>query len=169
METIGKVLSLTLLTIFGSAAAAVYLVDSDFFPAFLEKTPIVYTSDTNKKKEEPIDERPEIANHSESRKLNSETYFEVSSVDNARGSGESDAIWGQSYNTAKLSDEDQSDRAVYLASVNSLSSLKESVRHWNAQYKRARSQGQSRTANLAYSNYKDYKKAIEIKTKTKAN
>ena len=165
METIGKVLSLTLLTIFGSAAATVYLVDSDFFPAFLEKTPIVYTSDTDKKQEEPIDQVLEIANHSESRKQNSETYFEVSSVDSPTNSGESDAIWGQSYNTAKLSDKHQSDRAVYLASVNSLSSLKQSLRHWNTQYKRARSQGQSRTANLAYSNYNDYKKAIEIKTK----
>ncbi len=168
METIGKVLSLTLLIIFGSAAATVYLVDSDFFPALLEKTPIVYTSDIDTNEREPIDETLDIGNQSEYRKLNSESYFEVSTVDSPDNNRVNDAIWGQNYDTAKLADKQKSDRAMYLASVNSLSSLKESLRHWNAQYKRARSQGQSRTANLAYSNYRDYEKAIEIKRKTGA-
>ncbi len=169
METIGKVLSLTLLTIFGSAAATVYLVDSDFFPAFLEKTPIVYTSDTFINEQEPPEKTTDASNHPEDRRRQSETYFEVSAVESHKNSGENDAIWGQNYDTAKLSDKHQSDRAVYLASVNSLASLKENLKHWSKQYKQARSQGQSRTANLAYSNYKDYEKAIEIKSKTGSN
>jgi|GEM_PF-1678973 len=166
METIGKVLSLTLLTIFGSAAATVYLVDSNFFPSFLEKTPIVYTSDTRTYEQEPTAKTPDISNHSKYRKRQSGTYFEVSSVENHKNSEENDAIWGQSYNIAKLPDKHQSDRAIYLASVNSLASLKENLKLWNSQYKQARNLGQSRTANLAYSNYKDYQKAIEIKSKT---
>ena len=164
METIGKVLSLTLLTIFGSAAATVYLVDSNFFPSFLEKAPVVYTSDTRTYGQEPPAEAPDIGNHSKYRKRQSETYFEVPSVENHKNSEENDAIWGQSYNLAKLSDKHRSDRAVYLSSVNSLASLKKNVKHWSRQYKQARDLGQSRAANLAYSNYKDYQKAIEIKS-----
>jgi hypothetical protein len=167
METIGKVLSLTLLTIFGSAAAAVYLVDSNFFPSFLEKTPIVYTSDSRTHDQDPAAKAPGISDHSKYRKEHSETYFEVSSLESHKNSEENDAIWGQSYGTAQPYT--KSDRAVYLASVNSLASLNENLKHWNSQYKQARNLGQSRTANLAYSNYKDYEKAIEIKSNSTSN
>ncbi len=163
METIGKVLSLTLLTIFGSAAATVYLVDSNFFPSFLEKTPIVYTSDSRTHDQDPAAKAPGISDHSKYRKRQSEAYYEVS-LKSRKNSEENDAIWGQSYDTAQSYT--KSDRAVYLASVNSLASLNENLKHWNSQYKQARNLGQSRTANLAYSNYKDYEKAIEIKRKT---
>ena len=166
METIGKVLSLTLLTVFGSAAAAVYLVDSGFFPAFLEKTPIVYTSDSRTYEHDRDTEALKKNNNASYRKLHSETYYEVRDIDSPDKGEERDAIWGQSYDTASNSLKQQSDRAVYLASVNSLASLKENLRHWNTQFKRARKQGQSRTANLAYSNYKDYERAIELKSQT---
>ena len=166
METIGKVLSLTLLTIFGSAAATVYLVDSNFFPSFLEKTPIVYTSDSRTDEPELAYRAPADEDNSKYRRLQSERYYEVSAIDAPSNEEDSEAIWGHNYDTTKLSDKQKTDRAVYLATVNSLDSLKENLRHWNTQFKQARNQGQSRTANLAYSNYKDYELAIELKSKS---
>lgn len=54
METIVKVLSITLLTIFSSAAATIYLVDSDIMPSLFGE-PAVYTSDKTEQPEESAD------------------------------------------------------------------------------------------------------------------
>jgi len=166
MEAIGKVLSLTLLTIFGSAAATVYMVDSDFFSSFLEKTPIVYTSDTNTYEQNRVTEDPNIYKNTHYRKSRSQTYIEVEPGERPSYTNDEQAIWGQSYDTSAYN---QSERAGYLASENSLDSLNENLRHWNKRYKKALDHGQSHTANLAYKNFKDYEKAIEIKRKTGSN
>lgn len=163
MEVIGKVLSLTLLTIFGSAAAAVYLVDSDFFPAFIQKTPVVYTSDTNNHEKERAVKDPDIHKNTYYRKQQSQSYTKAAPGDTPQDTNPGQAIWGHSYTTAYSSAQSQSERALYLASENSLDSLKDSLRLWNRQYKKALDKGQTQKANLAYKNYKDYKKAIEIK------
>ena len=166
METIGKVLSITLLRIFGPAAAAVYMVDSDFFPSFLEKTPIVYTSYTNTYEQNRVMEDPDIYKNTYYRKRRSRTYIEVVPEEMPLYTNDAQAIWGHGYNTSACN---QSERAGYLASENSLDSLKENLRHWNKRHKEALDQGQSRTAKLAYKNFKDYEKAIEIKRKTGSN
>lgn len=167
METIGKVLSLTLLTIFGSAAGAIYLVESDFFPEFIEKTPIIYSSDSSTSKETVRPEIPKETVKTEYRMRRSETYYEVSAADSYDEGRDKDALWTQSYDAKGL--RGSSDRAQYLASVNSLSALQENLEHWQRQYKNARENGQKRTASLAYSNFKDYQRAIDIKTNTGSN
>lgn len=163
METIGKVLSLTLLTIFGSAAGAIYLVDSDIFPNLIEKTPIVYSSDSKTETQEIETFEFEESDHAEYRMRRSEVYYEVSSNEGYDAGQDNGAIWTQTYGSGENG---ASDRAIYLASVNSLSSLKQNLDHWGRQYRNAKENGQKRTASLAYSNYQDYQKAIEIKSKS---
>ena len=42
METVGKILSITLLTIFGAAATTVYLMDSGFLDSIVSNSPTTY-------------------------------------------------------------------------------------------------------------------------------
>ena len=167
METIGKVLSLTLLTIFGSAAGAIYLVESDFFPNFIERTPIIYSSGSSTNTETVGTEIRQEPAKTEYRMQRSEAFYEVSAADSYNEGRDKDALWTQSYDAKGF--RGPSDRAVYLASVNSLSALQENLEHWQRQYNNARENGQKRTASLAYSNFKDYQRAIDIKTKTGSN
>jgi hypothetical protein len=166
MEVIGKVLSLTLLTIFGSAAAAVYLVDSDFFPSFIAKTLVVYTSDTITPEKERAVQNPDILKNTYCRKHQSQAYIETAPKETHLDTNDRQAIWGHSYTKAASSAQSQSERAGYLARENSLDSLKERLRYWNRRYRKAIDQGQTRTTDLAFQNFKDYEKAIEIKRKT---
>lgn len=158
METVGKVLSLTLLTIFGSAAATVYLVESDLFPSIAEKTPIIYTSISGNSEQDFSEQKTYSSNDVDKRKHRSREYYEVSGVQSQTTTQKAESIWGQSYST------NQHTRAEYLASVNSMASLRKELKHWNSQYQNALDKGQKRIANLAYSNIKDYRRAIEIKT-----
>ena len=159
MEAIGKILSITLLTIFGSAAAAVYLVDSDIMPSFLDRTPVIYTSDT-REPEKDIDshgvsytrERERI-NYAEVRE-ESEGVEEYSNVK---------PIWGQSYDTDPASSRSGNERARRISEDDSINSILENMEYWNGRYHSEVRSGTSESAESALRNYLVYKNALEIK------
>jgi hypothetical protein len=159
METIGKVLSITLLTIFGSAAATVYLVDSDIFHSTLGKPEPVYTSDV-KEQEKPADsynatyrrerERINYAD-AEAEGYEAPEYTDVK------------PIWGQSYDSNPDSSYGSEERARELARNNSTESIIQNMDYWNVQYSNAVSAGSQASADNALRNYSEYKKALDIK------
>lgn len=159
METIGKILSITLLTIFGSAAATVYLVDSNFLTSVLGSAPVTYSSDTEDI--EVYDDFPEASRYRESQKTR---YVEIQSqTDPTDYSSENNTIWGQSYDTTPSASVHTSQRAAQLAQENTAGSLEEKMDYWNERYKKAVKYGESGSADLAYKNYLDYKQALRIK------
>ncbi len=159
METVGKILSITLLTIFGSAAATVYMVDSNFLTSFLGSAPVTYSSDTGDTR--LYEDSPDASKYRERQKTK---YVEVyRQHDRTDYDNEDSTIWGQNYNTNPSPSEYSDRRAAKLAEENSPESLAENMSYWNEQYKKEVKSGNSRSANLAYKNYLEYKRALEIK------
>ncbi len=158
MEAIGKVLSITLLTIFGSAAATVYLIDSDIFPSYLEKPAAVYTSDT-KPGEKPADLQT-VASYRERERM---IYAEESEVkEEPEERSDAKSIWGQAYDTHPASSLKSEERARELARNNSTDSIIENIDYWNNQYNRSVKTGNRESADKAFRNYSEYKKALDI-------
>jgi len=159
METIGKVLSITLLTIFGSAAATVYLVDLNTMPSFLGKEPVTYTSDTSKPENDSS-----FYHASYYRERERFNYAEpVEESDEPDDYSDVSPIWGQSYDSDPASPHSSAERARRLARENSIDSLKKNIEYWNGQYEKTLKSGRSGNADTAYRNYSEYKKALELK------
>jgi hypothetical protein len=159
METIGKVLSITLLTIFGSAAATVYLVDSNKMSSFLSNAPVSYTSDERKPENES-----KLFNDTYYRDRANSKYSEpIVERDEPEGYSEVKPIWGQSYDTDPVSTYATTERAQKLAEENSIDSIKKNMEQWKARYDNDLKSGRSRNADIALRNYSEYKKALEFK------
>ena len=159
METIGKVLSITLLTIFGSAAATVYLIDSDILPSFLDKPGVVYTSDT-KTQEKPSDLQ-NVASYRERERI---IYAEEGEGnDEPEERSDIKPIWGQGYDTHPASSYRGEERAQELAQSNSIDSIIENIDYWNNQYYRSVKTGNRESADKAFRNYSEYTKALGMK------
>ena len=159
METIGKVLSITLLTIFGSAAATVYLIDSDILPSFLDKPGVVYTSDT-KTQEKPADLQ-NVASYRERERI---IYAEEGEGnDEPEERSDIKPIWGQGYDTHPASSYKSEERARELAQSNSIDSIIENIDYWNNQYYRSVKTGNRESADKAFRNYSEYTKALGMK------
>jgi hypothetical protein len=159
METIGKVLCITLLTVFGSAAATVYLVDSDILPSYLDKPAAVYTSDI-KPGERPA-ERHTVASYRVREKINY-AEAEEESYDAAEYS-DVKPIWGQSYDARPASSYRSEERAREIARNNSVDSIVQNIDYWSDQYSNAVNAGRQASADNALRNYSEYKKALVIK------
>jgi len=158
METISKILSLTLLTIFGSAAATVYMVDSNFFPSFLEDTPTTYTSDNSDFEE------MDLYDDTYYRKRQRMTYMETEPDDSQPVySSNKESVWGNKFNSTSSTSYLRSGTAYDLAQSNSLSSLKEDMKYWEIEYNKALRSKKSKSANKAYKQYQNYKQAVSIK------
>jgi hypothetical protein len=162
METIGKVLSLTLLTIFGSAAATVYLVDSDIMPSFFGKPAHVYTSDRTEQPDENADfykvpERRERERESLHYAVVEKETGDVEEYNNIK------PIWGQSYETDAVSARRNAERAREIARSSSLASITQNIDYWNNQFSTAQREGNQAAAQSALRNYTEYKEALEIK------
>lgn len=159
MEAIGKVLCITLLTIFGSAAATVYLIDSDILPSYLDKPAVIYTSDT-KPQDKPAD--PQIAASYRERER-------IIYAEEVRGNDEPEEIssvkpiWGQSYDTHPASPYRSEERAREIARKNSIDSIIENIDYWNNQYSRSIKSGNRENAEKAFRNYSEYAKALAMK------
>jgi hypothetical protein len=156
METVGKILSITLLTIFGAAASTVYLMDSGFLDSVVSNSPTTYISEEN--------DNQYYGNYSDTpqnrEKIETKFYkveHERNSPDNKSGNK---SLWGQNYNTPTSLTEK---RASLLAKSNSYEALHEKMEYWSMQYREAVKSGESKDADLAYKNYLDYKSALEIK------
>jgi hypothetical protein len=156
METIGKILSLTLFVIFGAAAGVVYLADSDFSPESLFKNDSV--SNSNEYKD--ID----VSSH---RKRLLDNYLEE------RPSGETHSkpqkqkeLWTNTYDDS-VTRYSTSEEVKRLAEENSLSELREKMDYWYDRYDKAIQSGRRQGANEAYRKYKNYKEALRIKERLK--
>ena len=162
METVGKVLGIILLTIFGSAAATVYLVDSDLMPSFLGKPAVVYTSDT--KEQEKTEKTADLYKLSYPRERERINYAEA-----GEGAGEAGGysgvkpIWGHSYDPGPASSHGSAERARELAENNSMDSIIQNIDYWKKQYYSAVKAGSRGSAENALRNYSEYKKALDIK------
>ena len=159
METIGKILSITLLTIFGSAAGAIYLVDNDILSSIFETAPATYTSDSKtdmpdetfyQTPPEPRTERREYASLKPSRPQ--ETVQE---------GPHKGAIWGQTYGTADSGA--GNDSAYRLAGGNTADSLRRNSEYWKNEYAAAKNEGRTSDAEKAYKKYLEYEEALRIK------
>jgi len=156
METVGKILSITLLTIFGAAASTVYLMDSGFLDSIVSNPPATYISEEN--------DNQFYGNYSETpqnrEKIETQFYKVEQERDTVDDRNENQALWGHGYNTSTSLTEK---RASLLARSNSYEALHEKMEYWNMQYREAVKSGKSEDADLAYKNYLDYKSALEVK------
>jgi hypothetical protein len=155
METIGKVLSIILLTFFGSAAATVYLVDSNKMPSFL-MAPVSYTSD----KQKPDNDSKFFY---DTARRGGEGYdYSEAVVENEEPESPSDIkpIWGQTYDADPVS---TYSGARKIAEGNSIDSLRKDMQYRKARYVSAVKSGSFRKADTAFRNCKEYKKALELK------
>jgi len=159
METIGKILSITLLTIFGSAAGAIYLVDNDIISSIFETVPVTYTSDSKtdipdetfyQPPAEPGSERREYASLKPARPQ--ETIPE---------GPHKGAIWGQTYGTVDSGA--GNDSAYRLAGGSTADSLRRNSEYWKNEYAAAKSEGRTNDAEKAYKKYLEYEEALRIK------
>lgn len=156
METVGKILSITLLTIFGAAASTVYLVDTGFLDSVVSNSPATYISEENDN--QYYGNYPDTTQKRE--KINTKFYEVEHEKDSANNTSGNQALWGQEYNTStSMTDK----RASLLAKSNSYEALHEKMEYWSTQYREALKSGISEDADLAYKNYLDYKRALEIK------
>ena len=164
METIGKILSLTLITIFGSAAATVYLVDSSFLPSLFNEAPVTYTSDENYYLDET-----QVAKIADYRRSQKGKYLEVKKDEGSPPVQTESKVWGHSYEVYSGSGESSYETARELAELNSLSSLTKSMSYWSEQYQLAVKAGDSTRADSSLKKYSTYKKAVQIKKDSRSN
>ncbi len=155
METIAKVISLSLLTIFGSAVGIIYLYD----PGFFESSP-KRDSASNARNYET-----EGVNHSNlsyyKERLLEDSQVEIQPPKDTNSQPEK--LWTDTYDTSEPSEYSPLQEAQKLADKNSLDTLKEEMDYWYKQYRRSLNQSAQTEANDAYTKYKLYKEAIKIK------
>lgn len=159
METIGKILSITLLTIFGSAAGAIYLVDNDILSPLFENTPAAYTSDskTDADDETFYDKPSEV-------KRERREYASLKPSKPAEalpGGPHKSAIWGQTYGSVETGQGSSS--AYRLAGGSSADSLRRNGEYWKNRYAEAKNAGRTSEAKEAYRKYIEYEEALRIK------
>lgn len=159
METIGKILSITLLTIFGSAAGAIYLVDNDILSSIFENTPAIYTSDS---KTDMDDETFYHTPPEEKRERREYASLRPSASTEALPEGpHKGAIWGQTYGAVEPGQGNNS--AQRLAGGSSADSLRRNSEYWKNRYTEAESAGKTSEAKEAYRKYVEYEEALRIK------
>lgn len=155
METIAKVISLSLLAIFGSAVGVTYLYD----PGFFESSPKSDSASNVQNYE------TEGVNHS-SLSHYKERLLEDSQVETQPPKDtnpQPEKLWTDTYDEPESSESSPLQEAKKLADKNSLNVLEEEMDYWYKQYRRSLNQAAQTEKNDAYAKYKLYKEAIEIK------
>jgi len=163
MEIIGKVLTLTILTIFGSAAAAVYLIDSEYFSTLqVTNTTHVSIPVQNIKAKKNI--QPSTPLDSE-RKWEPTKFFEkLPPTHKKSSSNKRKMIWTQTYREKRESANYQYQEIKKLAVENSSSTLMKKMNEWNSEYYSALNQpGGTSEANEAFMQFRKYKDALQIR------
>jgi len=163
MEIIGKVLTLTILTIFGSAAAAVYLIDSEYF-SLLQVTQTENVSIPVQNIEEKKNIQPSTPLDNE-RKRESTRFFEkLPPTHKKSSSNKRKMIWTQTYKEKRETANYQYQEIKKLAEENAISTLTKKMNEWNSKYYSALNQpGRTSEANEAFMQFKKYKDALQIR------
>lgn len=149
MEIIGKILSLTLLAIFGTAGTVIYFADPGHTPSFINESvsdPRKYESETDRE----ID-------YSAYRERLQKNYFETQQpVEKDSEPQKQNSLWTNTYDTP-------SQEVKRRAEENSIGELRENMSYWNNQYHQALRFGEKRQANEALTKYRNYKQALEAR------
>ncbi|MFQ5788688.1 MAG: hypothetical protein ACE5H1_11995 [Thermodesulfobacteriota bacterium] len=163
MEIIGKVLTLTILTIFGSAAAAVYLIDSEYFsPLQVTHTKKVSIPIQNIQEKKTIQPSTPL---DKERKREPTRFFEtLPPTHKLSSSSNRKMVWTQTYREKREITNYQYQEAKKLAVENSISTLMKKMNEWNSKYYTALNQpGRTSEANEAFMQFKKYKDALQIR------
>ena len=149
METIGKILSLTLLAIFGTAGTVIYFTDPANSPSIITRS-VSHSRDFESEPDDNID-------YSVYRERLRKHYFESEQpVEKNSESQKQHTLWTNTY--------DAPSREVRgLAEGNSIEELRESMNYWNNRYHEALRLGNRQEANDAHREYRNYKEAIDVK------
>ncbi|HWP90947.1 MAG TPA: hypothetical protein VNN20_01950 [Thermodesulfobacteriota bacterium] len=145
METVGKILSLTLFAIFGAAGTVIYFTDHN------PHTPIISIS-----RNQEVQSESNIDYSAYRKKLRKSYVQSETPIKTTLESPEAKSLWTNSYHYP-------SETAKRLAEANSLAELRDKMNFWNSQYHKALQSGNTQQANEAYIKYKDYKEALDIK------
>jgi len=149
METIGKILSLTLLAIFGTAGTVIYFTDPVHSPSFLNET----VSDS----QDFVSETDNKIDYAAYRKRLKKNYFETQQpFEKNFETQKQQSLWTNTYDLP-------SQEVRRLAEANSISDLRENMNYWNNRYHEALRLEKQFEADEAYARYKNYKTALEVK------
>ena len=159
METIGKIISITLLTIFGSAAGAIYLVDNGILSSIFDTVPVTYTSDS--KTDMPDETFYQAPAETETERREYASLKPTRPQETIPEGPHKSAIWGQTYGT--VDGGAGNDSAYRLAGGSTADSLRRKSEYWKNEYAAAKSEGRASDANRAYKKYLEYEEALRIK------
>lgn len=162
METIGKIISITLLTIFGSAAGAIYLVDNGILSSIFDTVPVTYTSDS--KTDMPDETFYQTPAETETERREYASLKPTRPQESIPEGPHKSAIWGQTYGT--VDGGAGNDSAYRLAGGSTADSLRRNSDYWKNEYTAAKSEGRTSDANKAYRKYLEYEEALRIKLGT---
>lgn len=155
METIAKLISLCLLAISGAAVGITYLYEPGFFKPSFESDSI---STSRNYKTETVN--PSNLTYYKKHLLE-DSRVETQPPENTNPNPEK--LWTETYHKPEPSEYSQLQEANKLADKNSLNVLKEKIDYWYNRYQKALQSGQTQESNYAYSQYENYKEALEIK------
>jgi len=155
METIAKVISLCLLSIFGAAMGISYLYDPGFFNSSFESDS-VSTSQYYKTETVSPSNLSYYKNH-----LLEDSRVETQPPENTNPNSES--LWTDTYDKPRPSKYSTLQEAKKLADKNPLNVLGEKKDYWYNRYRKALQSGKIKESTYAYSQFENYKEALEIK------
>ncbi len=155
METIAKLISLSLLVISGAAVSITYLYEPGFFKSSLENDSV---STSQNYKTETVN--PSKLQYYKKHLLE-DSQVETQPPENTNPNPEK--LWTDTYDKPGLSEYSPSQEAKKLAEKNSLNALEEKMDYWYNRHQKALQSGHTQESNYAYSQYENYKEALEIK------
>jgi len=145
METVGKILSLTLFAIFGAAGTVIYFTDHSPPEAIISIS-----------RNQEVQHESNIDYVAYRKKLRKSYVESKTPANTTLESPEAKSLWANSYYYP-------SETAKRLAEINSLAELRDKMNFWNSHYHKALQSGNAQQANEAYIKYKEYKEALDIK------
>ncbi|MGE5443689.1 MAG: hypothetical protein ACM3SR_03700 [Ignavibacteriales bacterium] len=155
METIAKLIILCMVTTVGAAAGITYLYDPGVFRSSLESNPI---SNSQNYKTEDINSS-KLSYYK--KHLLEDSQVDIQPPENINPKPEQ--LWTETYDKPEPPESYPLQEAKKLADKNSLKVLEEKMDYWYQRYQKALQSGQIQGSNYAYSQYANYKEALEIK------
>lgn len=152
METIGKILSLLLLTVFGVATAVLYVLEYNSKPIRTESI---------QDKDYTFSSNSEIINYR--KKLRANIPVTINEVE-LQNTSKKRPLWTDTYTREILLDPDISKDVIELAQKKSISELNKEMKSWHEKYNLLlKEDKQDKSAKHAYNKYKIYKQALRLK------
>ena len=153
METIGKVISLIIITLFGAGTAVVHILESSNSKVL---------DNTNQKSS--YSAKPDVEGQSYRRELRKNFSLEVPK-NTVSSTTKQKSLWSKTYNTDQiLLDSKIRPKIVDLSKNNSFHKLNSEMKYWYKQYNiLIKNANNKQAAKDAYNKYRIYKEALKIK------